>query len=377
MKYRIPFNKPFLSGKELTYIRAAVRSGKISGDGNFSKKCQAFFEERWHFEKTLLTASCTDALEMAALLLRIVPGDEVIMPAYTFVSTANAFVLRGAKIIFADSSAEHPNVTAATLEALITPRTRAIVLLHYGGVACNLEPIVALAEKHGIAIVEDAAHAVDAYYKGVPLGSFGALGTFSFHETKNVIAGEGGLLAINDVGLVARAEIIREKGTNRSAFFRGETDRYNWVDIGSSYLPSELTAAFLYAQLEQLERIQTKRIHIWECYWQALRPLEEKGVLKLPVVPDYATHNAHVFYILCASLDERSALIMHLKKKGILAVFHYLSLHKSPFYQHQHDGSPLPYADYFSDHLLRLPLYFELTDRQIEEVAKNIFDFYA
>ena len=373
----IPFNKPFLSGKETDYIREAVLSGKISGDGIFTRKCHQFFEARYGFKKTLLTTSCTDALEMAAILCDIQPGDEVIAPSYTFVSTVNAFVLRGAKIVFADSERITPNIDVASIEALITLHTKAIVPVHYAGMACEMDTILGIAQRHGLFVVEDAAQAIDSFYKGRPLGSLGTFGTFSFHETKNIISGEGGMLTINDERFTARAEIIREKGTNRSAFFRGEVDKYGWVDIGSSFLPSDIIAAFLYAQLEHLETIQKRRLQIWNLYQERLEPLEEKGLLKLPVIPPDATNNAHMFYIVCQSLDERTGLIEHLKKHGVMAVFHYLSLHSSPYYQHLHDGRALPQADHFTDCLLRLPLYYELTENAVQRITDLIYGYFG
>lgn len=374
---KIPFNKPYLTGMETEYIKEAVASGKISGDGIFTFKCHKFFENRYGFAKTLLTTSCTDALEMAALLCNIKPGDEVIAPSYTFVSTVNAFVLRGARIVFADSEKHKPNMDVSTLESLVTPRTKAIVPVHYAGVACDMDRISEIAQKHGVFVVEDAAQAVDSFYQGKPLGSLGHLSTFSFHETKNIISGEGGMLVVNDPQLEMRAEIIREKGTNRSAFFRGEVDKYGWVDVGSSFLPSEIVAAFLYAQLEHLDRIQARRKMIWDLYYCALRSMEEKGNFKLPVIPEYATNNAHMFYLVCNNLDERTRLIDHLKSKSILSVFHYLPLHKSPYYHDKHDGRPLLNADRYSDCLLRLPLYFELTDSEIEEITGAVNDFFV
>jgi dTDP-4-amino-4,6-dideoxygalactose transaminase len=373
----IPFNKPFMTGKELEHIRAAVESGKISGDGVFSRKCQQFFEQRFGFHKTLLTTSCTDALEMAAILCRIEPGDEVIAPSFTFVSTVNAFILRGATIVFADSAADNPNLDAELIESLITPRTKVILPVHYAGVACDMGRIMAVARKHGIAVVEDAAQAIDSCYEGKPLGSFGALSAFSFHETKNVIAGEGGLLSVNDPDMLARAEIIREKGTNRSAFFRGEIDKYGWVDIGSSFLPSEIIAAFLYAQLENLDQIQAKRKSLWDAYHAGLKDLERAGLVRLPQVPSYATNNAHMFYLVCADLDMRTRLAAHLKAQEIQAVFHYQSLHRSAFFADRHDGRPLPHADHYSDALLRLPMYYELTLEQVERVCACIRAFFA
>ncbi|GAA3951445.1 dTDP-4-amino-4,6-dideoxygalactose transaminase [Hymenobacter algoricola] len=372
----IPFNKPYLSGNETRYIEEAVLSGKISGDGMFTKRCHQFFEQQLGFQKVLLTTSCTDALEMAALLLDIQPGDEVIMPAYTFVSTPNAFVLRGAHIVFADSTAENPNMDPAQIEALITPRTRAIVPVHYAGIACDMDPIMAVAERHGLFVVEDAAQAIDSFYKGRALGTIGHLAAFSFHETKNIISGEGGMLAINDARFAGRAEIIREKGTNRSSFFRGEVDKYGWVDQGSSFLPSDIIAAFLWAQLENMQDIQAKRKALWQHYYDALAPLAELGV-QLPQVPDYATNNGHMFYVACRSLDERTRLIEQLKGQAINPVFHYLSLHTSPFYAEKHDGRALPWSDHYTDCLIRLPLYYELSEEQQNRVIKAILEFYA
>ncbi|MCC2547902.1 dTDP-4-amino-4,6-dideoxygalactose transaminase [Hymenobacter sp. BT175] len=372
----IPFNKPYLSGNETRYIEEAVRSGKISGDGMFTKRCHQFFEQQLGFTKVLLTTSCTDALEMAALLIDIQPGDEVIMPSYTFVSTPNAFVLRGARIVFADSTAENPNMDPAQLESLITPRTKAIVPVHYAGIACDMDPIMALADRHGLFVVEDAAQAIDSFYKGRALGTIGHLAAFSFHETKNIISGEGGMLAINDARFAARAEIIREKGTNRSSFFRGEVDKYGWVDYGSSFLPSDIIAAFLWAQLENLTSIQQQRKAIWQRYYETLAPLRAEGV-QLPEVPDYATNNGHMFYLVCRSLEERTALISQLKEQDIHPVFHYLSLHKSPFYADKHDGRQLPQADHYTDCLLRLPLYYELTEAQQNRIAEGILAYYA
>jgi len=373
----IPFNKPYLTGKETQYITKAVKSGKISGNGNYTKKCQKFFEQRYGFKKTLLTTSCTDALEMAAILINIKEGDEVIMPSYTFVSTANAFVLRAANIIFADSRSDHPNIDENKIESLITPKTKAIVVVHYAGHACEMDTIMAISKKHHLYVIEDAAQAIDSYYKGKPLGGIGHLGTFSFHETKNIISGEGGMLVINDEQFSKRAEIIWEKGTNRSAFFRGEVDKYGWVDMGSSFLPSDVTAAFLWAQLEHLDEIQNKRIKIWNRYYQALKPLEDQGLLKLPAVPEYATNNAHMFYLVCNSKKDRKGLIKHLKENNILAVFHYLSLHKSPFYQDKYQGKELMNTDRYTETLVRLPLFFEINISQQKRVLKGIIDFFT
>ncbi|MCC7158062.1 MAG: dTDP-4-amino-4,6-dideoxygalactose transaminase [Ignavibacteria bacterium] len=373
MKY--PFNKPFLTGREIDYIVESVNTGKISGDGKFTKLCHKFFEERFGFKKAMLTTSCSDALELAALLLDIKPGDEVIVPSFTFVSTANAFVLRGAKIVFADSGEIEPNIDASKLESLITPRTRAIAIVHYAGIACDMDAIMAIAGKHNIHVIEDAAHSVDSYYKSRPLGSFGTFSAFSFHETKNVISGEGGMIIINDENYINRAEIIREKGTNRSAFFRGEVDKYNWVDAGSSFLPSDIIAAFLFAQLENLDKIQKQRILLWNAYQTRLKPLADKGYFSMPALPDYATNNGHMFYILCKA-QERQALIDHMKKADILPTFHYLSLHRSPFYKDRHDGRILKNTDRFSETLLRLPLYYELTESDVDFITGKIAEFY-
>lgn len=372
----ISFNKPYITGKETQYIHEAVTAMKLSGDGMFTRKCHDFFQQRFGFKKVLLTTSCTDALELAALLLNIKDGDEVIMPAYTFVSTANAFVLRGAKIVFVDSGSLNPNMDVNQIEALITPKTKVIVPVHYAGIACDMDAIMALAKKHNLFVVEDAAQAIDSYYKGKALGSIGHLAAFSFHETKNIISGEGGMLAINHIQFAERAEIIREKGTNRSKFFRGEVDKYGWVDVGSSFLPSEIIAAFLWAQLEQLDDIQERRIEIWNHYQKGLQPLHNKGMLQLPFIPDFASNNAHMYYLVCRSADERSDLIAHLKQLGIFAVFHYLSLHQSPFYAEKHDGRSLPNCDHFADCLLRLPFYYELDEKAQQRVIDSILAFY-
>ena len=370
--YTIPFNKPHLTGKEMHYIYEAVATGKISGNGVFTKRCQAYFTERYGFGKSLLTSSCTDALEMCALLLDIQPGDEVIVPSYTFVSSANAFVLRGANIVFADSYAHHPNVDPASVEQLITDRTRAIVAVHYAGVACDMDALAELAKPRGIVIVEDAAQAIDSYYKGTALGSIGALSAFSFHETKNVISGEGGMLAVNDTTYADRAEIIWEKGTNRSAFFRGEVDKYGWVDVGSSFLPSEVTAAFLYAQLQELDRIQVKRKQLWEIYHERLAAPALSAHFEQPSLPAYATNNAHMYYIVLYKPERRASLITHLKAQGILAVFHYLSLQQSPFYSRLGSTAALVNADKFAERLLRLPLYVDLEPAQVHLICDHI-----
>jgi dTDP-4-amino-4,6-dideoxygalactose transaminase len=372
----IPFNKPYLTGKETDYIRQAVESGKISGDGIFTKKCHDFFENTYRFKKCLLTTSCTDALEMVAILLDIQPGDEVIAPSYTFVSTVNAFVLRGAKIVFVDSHADNPNMDETQIAALITPKTKAIVAVHYAGIACEMDTIMAIAAQHNIYVVEDAAQAIDSFYKGRPLGSIGHLAAFSFHETKNIISGEGGMLVINEAKFETRAEIIREKGTNRSQFFRGEVDKYGWMDIGSSFLPSDIIAAFLFAQLENITKIQNRRKEIWTTYAVGLAQLAAIGKIKLPQIPDFATNNAHLFFITTASLAERAALIVFLKKEGVSAIFHYLSLHKSAFYHQKHDGRALPNSDKYTDTLLRLPFYYELKTAEQAHIIQLILQFY-
>ncbi|MBN8584180.1 MAG: dTDP-4-amino-4,6-dideoxygalactose transaminase [Ignavibacteria bacterium] len=374
---KIPFNKPFIAGNEIEYIKEAVSSGKISGDGMFSKKCQQFFEKNYGFKKTLLTTSCTDALEMASLLCEINPGDEVILPSYTFVSTANAFALRGAKLVFADSIENIPNINPTEIEKLISPATKAVVTVHYGGIACMMDEIMAIAKKNNVNIIEDAAQAVDSFYKGKPLGSIGELGAFSFHETKNIICGEGGMIAVNRDDMIKRAEIIREKGTNRAAFFRAEVEEYNWVDIGSSFLPSEILAAYLWGQLEHLAEIQEKRLLLWNTYYERLKPLNDKGFITLPVIPDYATNNAHIFYFLTRDLEERQKLAEYLKDNGVIAVFHYLSLHRSPYYSKKHGKRKLPNADKYSDTLLRLPLFFEMNLDMVETVVTFIEKFYS
>lgn len=369
----ISFNKPYLTGKETSYIEDAVRSGKISGNGKYTRLCQTFFEKHYGFGKCLLTTSCTDALEMAAILLDIKPGDEVIMPSFTFVSTALAFVRQGAVIRFIDSRADHPGLDEKAIEELISSKTRAIVAVHYAGVACDMDKIMGLAEKYKLWVVEDAAQAIDSFYKGRPLGGIGHLGCFSFHETKNIQCGEGGMLTINHKAFEKRAEIIWEKGTNRAEFFRGEVNKYGWVDTGSSFLPSEITAAFLWAQLEHLDEIQQKRRQIWQQYYERLSGLEKNGEVCLPYIPDYASNNAHMFYLVAKNLDQRSQIIDALKQQEILAVLHYLSLHESPYYKEKYYGKQLVNADRYSDCLLRLPLYYELSDKDINNITQTLF----
>jgi dTDP-4-amino-4,6-dideoxygalactose transaminase len=370
--YKIDFNKPYLTGKEAHYIYQAVYSGKISGNGKFTKMCQEFFQERYGFKKCLLTTSCTDALEMAALLLDIQPGDEVIVPSFTFVSTANAFVLRGAKIVFVDSRTDHPGMDEDKIEELITEKTKAIVPVHYAGVACDMDKIMALAEKYNLFVVEDAAQAIDSYYKGKPLGSIGHLAAFSFHETKNIISGEGGMLVINDERFIERSEIIWEKGTNRAAFWRGEINKYSWVDIGSSFLPSEIIAAYLYAQLENIDDTQSKRKKIWKQYWAGFQHMPGDKNVTLPFVPDYATNNAHMFYLVFPGAERRDNVIHRLKENGILAVFHYISLHKSPYMEKSTCGI-LENSDRYTEGLLRLPLFYELDEIDIHKIIDILY----
>ncbi|MBR1473455.1 MAG: dTDP-4-amino-4,6-dideoxygalactose transaminase [Paludibacteraceae bacterium] len=402
----INFNQPHLTGKEAHYMYEAVYTCKLSGNGRFTKACQSWFENRYGFRKALLTTSGTDALEMCAMLCELQPGDEVIVPSYTFVSTALAFLREGAKVVFADSMRRNPNLDAETLEALVTPRTKVIVPVHYAGVACDMEAVMAVAEKHHLLVVEDAAQAIDSYYKPqttnhklqttnhkpqtanhklqttnhklqIPLGSIGHLAAFSFHETKNITAGgEGGLLVVNDERFVRRAEIIWEKGTNRAEFFRGEVNKYGWVDMGSSFLPSEVNAAFLWAQLENIEEIQAKRKTLWDTYWKRLKPIAEKAPFSLPDIPPYATNNAHMFYLVLPSLEERTAFIAYLKENGVGAVFHYLSLHSSPYYKDKHDGRPLPECDRYADCLVRLPLFFDLTVENVNHICDLIETYY-
>jgi dTDP-4-amino-4,6-dideoxygalactose transaminase len=372
----IPFNKPYFTGNENNYIADAVASGHISGNGKYTKLCQNFFQDKFKIKKALLTTSCTDALEMAAILINIKKGDEVIMPSYTFVSTSNAFVLRGAKIVFADSLPNHPNIDASKIEQLITSKTKAIVPVHYAGVACDMETIMQIAQKHHLYVIEDAAQAIDSYCTfsdgtKKALGSIGHLAAFSFHETKNIISGEGGLLAVNDTQFIARAEIIWEKGTNRSAFFRGEVDKYGWVDLGSSFLPSEIIAAFLWAQLETLFDIQYKRKQIWQSYYNELKDWANQNDVLLPLVPNYATNNAHMFYLTFKNGEQRSSFIKRLKDQNTHPVFHYISLHSSPYYAEKHDGRELVNADYFTETLVRLPLFYEL---DVEKVIHQILN---
>lgn len=375
---KIPFNKPFLTGKEAHYMYQAVYTGTLSGNGVFTKRCHKYFEDKYGFKKVLLTTSCTDALEMCAILSGVGPGDEVIVPSYTFVSSALAFVRQGCKIVFADSMQQNPNLDAEKLESLITERTKVIVPVHYAGVACDMDRIMEIANRHNILVVEDAAQAIDSYYKGRPLGSIGHMSAFSFHETKNIISGEGGMLAINDERFIRRSEIIWEKGTNRSEFYRGVVNKYGWCDTGSSFLPSEVISAFLWAQLENMDEIQSKRKVIWDYYRDNLQSLADEGFFRMPDIPSYATNNAHMFYIVCRSLDERTQLIDYLKSNNVQAVFHYLSLHKSEYYKQNYSDSPsLPYCEGYEDCLLRLPLFYDLTVEDTHRVVSLIKDFFT
>lgn len=378
MGYRIPFNKPALLGPELTYVGQAVAGGHSSGDGPFTHKVQALLEQRFGAQRVLLTTSCTSALEMAAILCDLGPGDEVILPSFTFVSTANAVALRGAKPVFVDIQPDTQNIDPTKIEAAITPRTKAIFPVHYAGVACDMDAIMAIAEKHGLLVVEDAAQGVYAQYNGRWLGTIGHLGCYSFHETKNFSCGEGGALVINRPEFQKRAEIIREKGTNRSQFLRGQSDKYTWTDIGSSYVISDMLAAFLLGQLENMETITARRGAIYDRYMRHLAPLEREGLIRLPKTPQNCTSNYHMFYLLAADIEERTAIIAYLKARGILSVFHYVPLHSAPFAAVM--GLPnvhLPVTDDTSSRLLRLPIYNDLTDEQVDEVAEAVLEFYA
>jgi dTDP-4-amino-4,6-dideoxygalactose transaminase len=368
----IPFNKPFMTGRELWYIAQAHTNGHLSGDGQFTKKCHGWLEQKTGSRRALLTHSCTAALEMAALLADLQPGDEVIMPSYTFVTTANAFVLRGAVPVFVDIRPDTLNLDETKIEAAITPRTRVILPVHYAGVACEMDTIMDIARRHNLIVVEDAAQGILSTYKGRPLGSIGHMGTYSFHETKNIVAGEGGALLVNDPALADRAEIIREKGTNRSQFFRGQVDKYTWVDIGSSYLPGEVIAAFLWAQLEEAESINGRRMALWESYHAALAPLEAEGKLRRPYIPADCEHNAHMYYILLDSLEQRTRVIADLKRQGVQSVFHYVPLHSAPYgLAHSRHVGDMAHTNALSDRLLRLPLWVGL-DQQQEQVLRSL-----
>lgn len=374
---RIPFNRPFIVGKELTYISKAVSNGHISGDGPFTKKCQELMEKKFSAPKVLLTHSCTAALEMAAILINILPGDEIILPSFTFVSTANAFVLRGAKLVFVDIRKDTLNIDETLIESHITKKTKAIVAVHYAGVACEMDNIMEIGNRHQIHVIEDAAQGVNATYKGKFLGTLGHLGCFSFHETKNFISGEGGALVINDNNLLERAEIIREKGTNRSKFLNGETDKYTWVDIGSSYLPSEIIAAFLYAQLEEADTITSKRKKIFQTYFRGLSRLAESREIRLPHTPSDIDGNAHMFYCIVNSCLKRTKLIQFLKTKNIMAFFHYIPLHSSPMgKKYGYQNEVLPITEDLATRVLRLPCYYEMTMDDCKSVITSIHEFY-
>jgi dTDP-4-amino-4,6-dideoxygalactose transaminase len=374
----IPFNKPCYTGNEDKYVLEAMRSNKISGDGDFSKKCQKWFEKELNCKKVFLTPSCTHALEMTAMLIDIKLGDEVIMPSYTFVSTANAFVLRGAKIVFVDIRPDTMNIDETKIENAITKKTKVIVPVHYAGVACEMDTIIDIANRHSLFVVEDAAQGMMSSYKGKPLGTIGHLGAFSFHETKNYTsAGEGGLLIINDDRFLERAEIIREKGTNRSQFFRGMVDKYSWVDIGSSYLMNDVSAAYLWGQLKKADEINNFRLKIWQKYYDELKELEEKGLIKLPTIIGDCVHNAHIFYIKVKDLETRTAFLKYLKENNILSVFHYVPLHSSPAGKKfgRFNGKD-EYTTKESERLIRLPMYYGLKDEEISFIIKTIKKFF-
>jgi dTDP-4-amino-4,6-dideoxygalactose transaminase len=373
----IPFNRPHFTGKELAYIEQVFQSGETAGNFAFTRRCHQFFEQRYGFPKALLTTSCTDALELSALLCRLEPGDEVILPSFGFVSTANAFALQGANLVFADSREDHPNIDVGALAALVTPRTKAIAVTHYAGVAVDMDALRELTALRGILIVEDAAQGIEAFYKGQSLGTLGDFGALSFHETKNIHCGEGGLLIVNQPGQIARAEILWEKGTNRAAFFRGEVDKYSWVDLGSSYTPSDIMAAVLWAQLQELDVIQSRRMSVWNRYATELACLEEDGHAMLPHVPEYAKHNGHIFYLVTQSLKDRTDLISHLKANGIHSVFHYQSLHRSPYFSERYRGPSLPQADRYSDCLLRLPLWPDLSLAEQDHVIAMVMKWFG
>ena len=371
----IPFNKPFVTGNETIYLKDAVKKGKISGNGFYTKQCHEFFKLKLKNELNLCTTSCTDALEMSAILANINPGDEVIMPTYTFVSTANAFILRGAVVKFIDSRKDHPGMDENLIEELITEKTKVLVVVHYAGVACDMSKILNIAKRYRLLIIEDAAQAIDSYYNEIPLGSIGDIGCFSFHETKNIQCGEGGLISINNKKFSDRAEIIWEKGTNRSAFWRGEVDKYNWVDVGSSFLPSELNSSFLYAQLEQIEHIQSKRRIVWHRYFEGLKSLSRINI-RIPYIPDFASNNYHMFYLICNSLKERTLLISYLKKHNIHSVFHYMCLHDSPYYIDKHDDRLMPNAKKYEKCLVRLPLWVGISENQVNFIIQKVLDFF-
>lgn len=373
---QVPFNRPYTPENAIAFIKNAIESGHLSGNGGYTKRCHTFIKNRYKLKECFLTSSCTDALEMSAMLLNIKPGDEVIMPSFTFVSTALAFHRQGATIRFVDSKKDYPGMDELLIEPLINKRTRAIVPVHYAGTACDMDIILALSGKYGLYVVEDAAHAIESCFNGKQLGTLGNLGCFSFHETKNIHCGEGGLLLVNDESLVERAEILWEKGTNRASYFRGDSSFYEWKDIGSSFLPSELNAAFLYAQLESLAKIQARRISIWNIYFNGLRSLAEDGHIIIPKIPDYATNNGNSFYFLCRDLKQREELLSYLHRFGIMAISHYLPLHKSQFYSGLHDGRKLPFSELYAETLVRLPLYYDLNETQVSGIIEKTIEFF-
>ncbi len=373
---KIPFNKPWASEKSIEYIQKAISSGHLSGNGRFTFKCHNFFKQRYNLQSCLLTTSCTDALEMAALLLNIKYGDEVIVPSFTFVSTALAFHRQGAVIRFVDSRKDHPGMDEKLIEPLINERTRAIIPVHYSGVACDMDLIMKIAEKYGLFVVEDAAHAIESTYKGKQLGTIGHLGCFSFHETKNIHCGEGGMLAVNDIEYAERAEILWEKGTNRAQFFRGEVSFYEWKDTGSSFLPSEINAAFLYAQLQEIEKIQNQRLMLWHHYYKCFQQLHNAGYVRLPVLPEYSTLNGNSFFLICRNKTDRDGLIAFLKQYGIMVLSHYIPLHKSKYYSKRHDGRTLPMSEKYSDTIIRFPVYHELTEENVDEIVDRTVKFF-
>ena len=371
----IPFNRPYFSGKEIEYITDASSSGHLSGNGKYTQKCQDFFQNRYNIKKCLLTTSCTDALEMAALLIDIKPSDEVIVPSFTFVSTALAFARQGALIKFVDSRPDHPGLDEDLIEELINKNTKAIVPVHYAGIACDMDKIMTLAVKHNLYVIEDAAHSIESSYKNRPLGSIGHLGCFSFHETKNIHCGEGGMLAVNDDRFTARAEILWEKGTNRARFKRGQDPFYEWKDIGSSFLPSEINAAFLYAQIERISFIQNKRLNLWNRYNEGFKKIQKEKIIEVNIIPEYSTLNANSFYLLCKNKTIRDGLICHLIEEGIMALSHYFPLHNSEYYSNKHDGRDLPMSVAYSKTLIRFPLYNELNENQVDEIIEKACEY--
>ncbi|HEY4662912.1 MAG TPA: dTDP-4-amino-4,6-dideoxygalactose transaminase [Candidatus Humimicrobiaceae bacterium] len=377
-KIKIPFNKPYIIGKELYYIAQAVLSGRISGDGTFSNKCAKLIQDRYKIKKVLLTTSCSTALDMSAILCNIKSGDEIILPSYTFVSTANSFYTRGTKLRFVDIRRDTLNIDENEIEEVITPRTRAIVVVHYAGIGCEMNKIMDIAKRNNLLVVEDSAHGLESTYNGKYLGTIGDIGCYSFHETKNITCGEGGAILINNEEFSERAEIIREKGTNRSKFFRGEIDKYTWIDIGSSYLPSEILSAFLYAQLENIEMITRKRLDLWNYYYNNLDDLEKKGFIKRPFIPDNCSHNGHLFYILLENKKVRDLLLKYFKNKGILAIFHYLPLHLSPIGKKiGYRTGQLPITEELSSCLIRLPMFYGLSRIEQDMVLDNLISFFT